>query len=72
MKQIIYAFQYCPCINESGYLTVSLHLTKKGAEIAMEIHKGNKKKAFDKLYKKNNEDFGTNQWWFIRKFTIKN
>lgn len=35
----VYQFLYNPCIHESGSVTVSLHLTKKGAWGAMKSHK---------------------------------
>jgi len=35
MEDKVYAFQYNPCIYESGYCTISLHKTCKGAYQAM-------------------------------------
>ena len=35
----LYAFLYNPMIHESGYITVSIHRTREGAEKAMEWHK---------------------------------
>ena len=35
----IYQALYCPMIHESGYITLSLHKTKEGAEQAIENHK---------------------------------
>jgi len=49
---IVYSFMYCDCIHESASYTVSLHKTKKGAEIAMEFHKAEKKKEFEQMYSK--------------------
>lgn len=37
-KLILYKVLYCSCIFESGYSTVSLHRTKKGAYKAMRKH----------------------------------
>ena len=34
----IYSFIYCPCIFESGFVTISLHRTKEGAYKAMRKH----------------------------------
>lgn len=36
---IVYEFLYCPCIYESGWVTMSIHRTKKGAYKAMKEHK---------------------------------
>ena len=35
MKEEVYSFQYCECIYESAFATMSLHKTKKGAYKAM-------------------------------------
>ena len=35
----LYAFLYNPMIHESGYVTISIHRTREGAEKALEWHK---------------------------------
>ena len=35
MKEEVYSFQYCSCIYESAFATISLHRTKKGAYKSM-------------------------------------
>ena len=40
----VYAFLYNSCIYESAHATMSLHKTRKGAEMAMEVHKAEKEK----------------------------
>lgn len=35
----VYLAKYNPMIHESCYLTLSVHRTRKGAEMAMEFHK---------------------------------
>jgi hypothetical protein len=35
----LYAFLYNPMIHESGYVTMSIHRTRKGAEKALEWHR---------------------------------
>lgn len=53
MKQDkVYAFQYCPCIHESGYIIMSLHRTREGAEMAMVSHKAKEKQDFYEMYPK--------------------
>lgn len=47
----VYAFEYCPNIYESSYGTISLHRTRKGAEIALEFHRNTAKKEYDEYYK---------------------
>ena len=39
MPTEIYAAIFNPMIHESGFVTLSLHRTQKGAEMAMEFHK---------------------------------
>jgi len=36
---IVYQALYCSCIFESGYDTISIHLSNEGAEKAMKLHK---------------------------------
>lgn len=47
---IIYQALYCSCIHESSYATLSLHKTKKGAEIAMNFHKMEVYKEYEEIY----------------------
>jgi hypothetical protein len=46
----VYAFQYCGCIHESAYHTVSLHRTLRGAELALEFHKEEARKDHEELF----------------------
>lgn len=46
----LYEFMYNPCYHESVSRTVSIHLTRKGAEEAMEDHKTLVKAEFDDIY----------------------
>ncbi len=52
MKEILYEFLYCPCIHESGWVTVSLHRTREGAQKALDSHKDSAKKEFNERYSK--------------------
>ena len=68
---IIYAFKYSPDY-ESGYYTVSLHKTQRGAEIAMEFHKAEKRKEDEdylrevrKHHPSYNPDFGYDSKWCV-------
>jgi hypothetical protein len=45
---VVYAFLYNPMIHESGYVTMSLHETRKGAEIAMEFHRKEAQEEWEK------------------------
>jgi len=49
--QVVYEFWFNPCIYESSPGCVSLHHTKKGAEQAMDSHKQQRRKEFEKLFK---------------------
>jgi hypothetical protein len=35
----VYLFEFCPCVHESAYQTISVHETEGGANEAMEIHR---------------------------------
>jgi hypothetical protein len=41
-KEFVYEFLYNPSTSESVAKTMSIHRTKKGAEMAMEFHKNEK------------------------------
>jgi len=45
----VYEFWYNDCIYESAAECISLHRTKKGAEMAMEFHKEERRKEFEEL-----------------------
>jgi hypothetical protein len=47
----VYEFWYNDCIYESAAACISLHRSKKGAEMAMEFHKEDKRKEYEELYK---------------------
>ena len=72
----VYTFDYCDCIYESAFYTVSLHRTKKGAEIAMEFHKAEKLKEFNDLYDKPTQNeydfkFGQMEAWRVSEMNIQ-
>lgn len=70
----IYEFSYTDCIYESTMWGVSLHKTQKGAEIAMEHHKNEARKEFNKreAYNENwNVKFGVNEAWAVNKREVK-
>ena len=49
--ETVFEFWYTDCIHESAAECISLHKTRKGAEIAMEFHKEQKRKEFEEMYK---------------------
>jgi len=51
-KQKLFGFFYNPCIHESAYGLISIHLTKEGAEKAMSEHKEKARLEFENGYKK--------------------
>lgn len=72
----VYTFDYCDCIYESAFYTVSLHRTKKGAEMAMEYHKAEKLKEFNDLYDKSTQKeygfkFGQMESWRVSEMDIQ-
>lgn len=49
--ETVFEFWYNDCIYESAAECISLHKTRKGAEMAMEFHKEQKRKEFEEMYK---------------------
>ena len=73
MKNKIYAFKYCPCIYESGWMTISLHLSEDGAIKAMEAHKKKELDEFNEMYSDGVEppfDFGLSEDWCVQPMEI--
>ncbi len=78
----VFAFKYNPMIEESSYATISLHEIKKGAELAMELHKSEKKqewKVFDRWRRKEYGDryklisvtpFGFWERWIVEEIEV--
>lgn len=78
MINIVYAFQYCPCVHESSYGVVSLHRTQKGAEMALEFHRNMEQQKYDEYHKEISEDisdfpydFGQFEGWRVKKIEIQ-
>lgn len=64
----LYAFLYNSCIHESGWVTVSLHYSKEGAEKAMQEHKQKELDEFNEMYADDNDfdfKFGEHEDWCI-------
>lgn len=74
--EIVYAFIYNPCIYESAPQTVSLHRTRKGAELAMELHKEGLRKEFEEYDEWSKENgnfslkFGKYEYWGVTEIEI--
>jgi len=78
----VYEFLYNSDCCESGPSTISIHKTRKGAEIAMEFHKNEKKLEYEKQYKEcqlegwstdwfEEYPFDHDQWWGIVETELK-
>jgi len=68
MKDKVWEFRYNSCIYESAMATISLHKTQKGAELAMEFHKEEKRKEYDFMYGKRKHkimEFGEMEAWGV-------
>ncbi len=65
----VYEFMYTSCIHESAAATLSIHRTRKGAEIAMEQHKYEKRKEYDRR-QINAVEFGEFERWEITKTKV--
>lgn len=67
----IWEFSYTDCIHESAMAAISLHKSKKGAEMAMEHHKNEARKEFAKrdieAMKAWGITFGMHEEWVVCK-----
>ena len=63
----VYEFWYNDCIHESAASCMSLHKTRKGAEMALDFHREEKRKHFEDLYAKHTpaSPFGTDEAWGV-------
>ena len=67
----VYAFRYCPCIFESGFITVSIHKSIEGAENAMKKHQEELLHIHNEMYKDEEYiEFGSYQSWDIQEVVI--
>ena len=71
MEKILTVFEFLynsSCV-ESGTSTISIHKTKKGAEMAMEFHKNKEledwKKSCEKYPPTKEYPFDFDQWWGV-------
>jgi len=71
----LYEFIYTAEACESACATMSIHRTRKGAEMALEFHKKQKWEEWQQTYptKKDQEEnkFGFDQYWDIRETEIE-
>jgi hypothetical protein len=49
-KLILFEALYNECYHESSYATLSIHRTRKGAEMAIEFHRAERQKEWDDIY----------------------
>jgi hypothetical protein len=71
----LYESLYNPCIHESSAGTISLHRTRKGAEMAVMFHKNKCLKEWEEVYKgvpvEMQTPFGTHEWWGVNEIKIE-
>lgn len=75
----LYEFLYCSCIHESGYVTMSLHRTKEGAERAMYAHREKARKEWEELYAEERgegdfdliPEFGQHEAWRVNLIQVQ-
>jgi hypothetical protein len=74
-KQIVYVAMYNPMIHESSFGIISIHLTPKGAEMAMEFHRHEAYKIWleetDEEHQKE-YPFGKFEAWQVMTFEVFN
>lgn len=71
----VYEALYCGCIHESSYATISLHLSKEGAEKAIKKHRLEELKKQKQIYKsleikQTNKELLQHQDWFVKETEI--
>jgi len=69
----LYQALYNQMIEESGYVTLSSHLSYDGAEQVIKEHRENKLKEFKNLYPKQKDEpykFGTFEDWFVDEIDV--
>ena len=77
-KTIVYEFLYNSCVFESASATMSIHRTRKGAEIALSWHKFETEREYNQLYSltedysfKNEYPYDAHQSWSIRETILQ-
>ena len=70
----VYEFAYSECIHESGCVTLSIHETRKGAEMALDFHKESMYKEWLELWETKEErkrfPFGDMEKWIIKETNV--
>ena len=68
-KEYVYEFLYNPDVYESCPSTVSIHKTRRGAEMAMEFHRAEVKREWEEVCEEypswGDYPFDYNKWWGI-------
>ncbi len=71
----VYVALYNPMIYESSFGIISVHKTRKGAEMSIEFHKNEIKKEWLKMYPDKDEQkdfpFGEFEAWDIDEYNIE-
>ena len=71
---IVYGFNYNSCIHESSPATMSLHLSREGAEEALKEHQLKALDKFNRLWEGEEEElnmtFGEFESWDIEIFEV--
>ena len=70
----VFEFAYSDCIHESGYVTMSIHKTRKGAEMALDHHKNDAYKEWLEMYTPSERwlrKFGSMENWIIKETELK-
>jgi hypothetical protein len=76
ISEIVWEFLYNSSCCESSSATMSIHRSQKGAEMAMEFHKAEIKKNYDRVNEDDEEykqdfPFDYDQWWGIRATSLQ-
>ena len=70
----VYLAMYNPMIYESSFGVISIHKSRKGAEMAMEFHKNEKYKEWERLYSSDEDKkdfpFGSFEEWIVDEWEL--
>jgi len=72
----VYVALYNPMIHESAYTTLSIHKTRKGAEMAIEFHKNELREEHEDVYRRVPKeqricDFDSFKDWAVEEYDVQ-
>lgn len=73
--EVVYEARYNPCIHESGFVTMSIHHTRKGAEMAIAFDRDEREKEWKECFPTVEDyclhPFGEHEAWDVKETQIE-